>query len=139
MKKLKVLIALVAIFSILLATSACGKKEESTGEQQVSEQTSAPVEATVVEAVPSPDANSTVDALLGSWVDTSDPQRFVDITKTDAGYEYKDNEGSYPATFADGVLKVKATETDTADVYIDAKTGYMVTVMQDDLTEFKKK
>ena len=143
LKSFKTIVVYILIFTLLAGMTACSDKTAPSGKQsdvsQSPEKEAAPEVATVVESLPAADTNAGADALIGSWKDISDAESFAAITKTDTGYQYEDKDGKYPATFENGVLKVKASETDTADVYIDPKTGHMVTAYQGGLSEFEKK
>ncbi len=121
--------------------SASPSESLSTAEAAVQAQTNQ--EATVEAALPPADTEKANDEnLLGTWTDVNAPDRYVTITKTDSGYEYEDNEGKYPATLVDGVLKVQVSEsdaTDTADAYIETESGHLLSVYQDNQAEFMKK
>jgi hypothetical protein len=141
----KVLVS-VLVLILLASVSACGGGTTATSDQQDSGQQAAvqaetDQQATVQAVLPSADSTATVDGLIGNWVDVNAADRFANITKTDSGFQYEDNEGKYPGTFKDGVMKIQITDAanDTADVYIDAKTGHMLSVYQSNLSEFKKK
>jgi hypothetical protein len=141
----------VLLIIILVCFSGCGNSgTDSSGTQANSQQT----EQTVVqsnsnanetvseiaeETLPTADPKANGDALLGSWKDISADDIFADITKTETGYQYEDSDGKYDATFLDGVLKVKVSDTDTADVYIDPSTGHMFLSYQGGLVEYEKK
>lgn len=144
MKSQKIFAVLVLIFTLLAGMTACGDNNTASSGQQAdvqqsTEQTVAPEAATIEQTLPAVDSKAGVDALIGSWKDISEADSFVTITKTEAGYQYEDNDGKYPATFENGVLKVKASDTDTADVYIDPETGHMFTAYQGGLLEYEKK
>lgn len=138
---MKKLLIVVLLFVFVGGFAACGGGEANSTESldtQTSQQ--AETEETVVEeTMPTADPNAAVDALIGSWVDISDETRFANITKADTDYQYEDNEGQYPATFENGSLKIKASDTDTAESFIDAKTGNMLMIYQGSIWEFKKK
>lgn len=138
MKSQKKFIVLIFVFVLLFALTACGSSDQAS-QESVDEQPVAAEKATVEQVADAPDTKVSADELVGSWIDISSPDRFVNITKTDAGYEYEDNEGKLPATFENGVLKLKVTETDTADVYINAESGNLLSVYQDNISEYKKK
>lgn len=101
--------------------------EQMTGQQESIEQT-----------IPAADASATVDQLVGRWVDISMPERFASISKDGDGYQYEDNDGKYPAAFEEGMLKVKVSDTDSADVYMDSATGYLIVSYQGDVLEFQR-
>jgi hypothetical protein len=123
-------------------TNALQTNTQQTNTQNVQEQkasTPAPVEAaTAEEVIPTADPSESIDSLLGTWTDVNSVDRFAEITKTDTGYLYKDNEGTYPATFKDGKLTLQLSDTETAEVSYDIKTGHMFSIYQDSPTEFKK-
>lgn len=132
MKSSKILVVFILVFTLLAVSTACGNYNTgSSGEQQ----------ATAEQLIPTAETSASVDGLIGSWTNISANDRFANITKTDTGYQYEDNDGKYPATFADGVLKVNVSDSDsdTADVYIDAKTGHMLTVYQGSISEYSLK
>lgn len=140
MKSCKVLAVCILVFVIIVSLAACGGNSSASGETQttVALDTS-PQEASVEQAIDAPDTKASADALVGEWVDINSPERFAKITKTDAGFDYEDNEGKMTGTFANGVLKVNVPAGGTADVYISTKTGNLTTIYQDNVSEFKKK
>lgn len=89
--------------------------------------------------LPVPDTKETVKNLLGKWIDINYDSRFINITETETGYQYEDNEGIYAATFKDGVLKVKVSDTDTAQVYFNKDSGELFSVYQTQSSVYKKK
>lgn len=133
--------AIACILTLVLLTllTACGGNSTNSTSQQAADQQSAGQAAAPAQTLPKADPKATVDSLLGNWTDINSPDRFANITKTDNGYQYQDNEGTYPATFKDGVLKVQVSDTDTADTYIDTKSGHLFAVYQGSPSEFKKK
>ena len=140
----KMFVACLLVLTLAGITAGCGDNTAASadGQQsgvQVTEEQAAVEEAVVEQAMPTPDAETGVEALLGKWEDVSSPDRFAHITKTESGYQYEDNEGKYPATFENGILKVKVSDTDAADVYIDTKTGHLLAVYQGNQSEFLKK
>ncbi len=160
MKFIKTSVVLILVFIFSAALTACGgsgsdstaeysstdwsvspSESLSTAEAAVQAQTNQ--EATVEAALPAADTEKASDAdLLGTWTDVNASDRYAKITKTDTGYQYEDNEGTYPATLVEGVLKVQLSEsdaTDTADVYIEAESGHLLSVYQDNQSEFAKK
>jgi hypothetical protein len=145
MKIRNILAISILTFSLLSSMAACGNKNTDAAEQSAEEAQQAIIQqatdqqATVEQALEKPDSDITIDKLIGSWVDVTSPDRFVNITKVGEEYQYEDNEGKLPATFTDGVLKVKISDTDTADVYIDTKTDHLLCVYQDNISEFAKK
>lgn len=137
-------ISIVLVLMLIISFSGCGNNDNSVSEQQEStvpvvEQQATPEEEVVEQIIATPDPSTSVDSLLGSWVDIASPDRFVNITKKDAGYEYEDNEGKLPATFENGTLKVKVSDTESADIHIDKDTGNLISVYQDNISEYKKK
>ncbi len=157
--KTSVVLVLVFIFSVALTACGGGNADDSTAEYASTDWSASPSEslstaeaavqaqtnqeATVEAALPPADTEKANDEnLLGTWTDINASDRYVTITKTDAGYQYEDNEGKYPATLVDGVLKVQVSEsdpTDTADVYIATESGHLLSVYQDDQAEFMRK
>jgi uncharacterized protein YdeI (BOF family) len=79
--------------------------------------------------------------LLGEWNDISDLSRFVKLTKNGSEYTYQDNDGTYKGTYKDGILTITLSDAanDTAKVYIDSKTGNLITNYQGDIYTFSKK
>lgn len=140
MKSKKILVVCILMFVLLISVAACGSKDTTSTESQtiVEEQVSAEP-ATATQVIPTPDSAATVDALVGNWVDINSADRFANITKVGEEYQYEDNDGKYSATFKDGKLLLKVNDTETADVYVDEKTGHMFTVYQGNPTEFSKK
>jgi cytoskeletal protein RodZ len=104
-------------------------------QQADSSSTDSSAEQSTLSAV---DTAASADDLIGTWKDANDDTQTAKITKTDSGYELEQSDGKYPATFANGVLKVKATDTDTADVYIDKQTGHLILSYQGGITEYVK-
>ena len=145
MKSRRVLAVCIAVFVLLIGFSACGSNtgdslDQSSNLQQAEDKKAeAPQQATVEQAVETPDTAATVDSLIGSWIDIASEDRFVNITKNGAEYEYEDNEGKLPATFQDGALKLKVSDTETADVFINPENGYLTLVYLDNISEYKKK
>jgi uncharacterized iron-regulated membrane protein len=148
-------IALIMIFSL----AACGQSKEASSEGSVSISTADQQEvadqlAEEAAAVPEPDTQavpeasaasdsslaSNEDKLVGEWVDINDATRTVKIASNGSEYQYTDADGTYSGTVKDGVLTIKISdaEGDTAMVFIDAKTGNMVTNYQGDIYEFTK-
>ncbi|HEX2947159.1 MAG TPA: hypothetical protein VHT96_14535 [Clostridia bacterium] len=160
MKFIKTSVVLMLVLVLTFAVTACGGgSSDSTAEYSSTDWSASPSEslsadeaavqaqtnqeATVEAALPAADTAKASDTdLLGTWTDVNAPDRYATITKTDTGYQYEDNEGKYPATLVDGVLKVQVLEsdpTDTADVYIEAESGHLLSVYQDNQSEFVKK
>lgn len=152
MKSSKILVILILVFALPALITACGSNiTSSSGQQADAQQQSESVQSSIKteteqvtvesEVIPIADPKASVDSLIGSWTDINSPDCFASITKTDTGYEYADNEGKYPATFKDGVLKVKVSDSDsdTADIYIDANTGHMLSDYQGNTSEYSKK
>lgn len=124
-----------------VSTESADVSSESTAasaESTASEGQAAPVQDVEEEAVPTPDPKLNADSLIGRWVDINSDERFAKITKADAGYQYEDNDGQYSAEFKDGVLKVKVSDSDTADVYFDVKTGHMFATYLGETLEYSK-
>jgi hypothetical protein len=147
-------IVYILLLVLLTCITACGNNTSGFPDQQVSGQKLDVQEKTNTESdtqvgtgqgdvvqgeLPAADTKASVDGLIGSWTGIDSADRFVNITKTDTGYQYEDNEGKYPAEYKDGTLKIKISDSDTADVYIDAESGHMLSVYQDNLSEYKKK
>lgn len=159
MKKLGIAVAVILTAALLsfgfAGCSRSGEKAEGGVTQAVGDQTASErpsvdeVAATAPEAtaqvevveqtMPTVDAGASADSLIGDWIDITADDRFAKITKTETGYQYEDNDGVYEATFADGKLIVTVSDTETADVYLDAQTGHMYLIYQDNPTEFKRK
>lgn len=142
-KNLKLLVVLVLALTLVSGLAACGGSDSAGKDATaVVEENTAPAEpATVEEVLPEVDTGSNVDALVGNWKDVTDPALFANITKTDAAYQYEDNDGKYAATFENGKLKVQVSEdaADLAEVYIDTGTGHLFVLYQGGLSEFEKK
>ena len=149
MKIKKIALLGILVLVLFFSMTACGNGTDSAKDQQTADQQTADQQATdqqgtelqesAVQIIPQADSSSTVDGLVGSWIDISDSNNFANIAKTDTGYQYEDNEGKYSATFKDGVMKVQVSDSETANAYIDPKSGHMFLVYQDNTTEFKKK
>lgn len=143
MKKLKVFGLCVLVFVFLIVIAACSNGDSDSSNSQTSQQDvvaeTSPEPETVEQTIPIADSSSNIESLLGSWLDISDSNRFANILKAGEGYELEDNESKYPATFENGILKVKVSDTETADVYIDSKTGNMLSVYQGNISEYRKK
>ncbi len=130
------------LFLLVLSLSACGaggSDSQGSGGDSASQPAAAVEADTVEQAVQQADAFSSADKLIGSWTDIAAPDRFVNITQTDSGYQYEDNEGAYPATFADGKLTVKLSDTDSAEAYVDTKSGHLFSVYQENISEYQQK
>ena len=155
-------LAIVIIFIMIFSLTACGGDNanesaeaaavSSAAQQEVIEELAekaAEVPMPDTQAAASADAaadvneaeSSSIEKLLGDWTDVNDVSRFVKITDNGGQYEYEDVDGKYPGTYKDGILTIKITdaENDTATVFIDVKTGNMVTNYQGDIYEFSRK
>lgn len=141
MNSKKILIIFGVLLILIISISACGNSNNEADKQQASIQNATDQHETVEQAIAEPDSKENMDSLLGDWIDINAKDCFAQITKVGTDYQYEDNDGKYAGTFKDGILKVKVTDsdTDTADVYIDATTGHMVLVYQNCTTEFEKK
>lgn len=139
MKDKRVLIIFGILFALMISISACGDSDTGAGTQQDSVQNATDQQATVEQAIAEPDSKGDSGSLLGEWKDINAKDRFARITKAGADYQYEDNDGKYAATFVDGILKVKVTDTETADVYIDTATGHLILSFENGQTEFEKK
>lgn len=130
------------VAALLFTFTACGgdasTSQEGTASNGQEAVATAQEPATVESALPKVDTGAAADSMLGEWKDTVDNTHFSKITKTDSGYQLEDNDGKYPATFKEGKLSVKVTESDTAEAYIDTNTGHLFILFQDGLTEFAK-
>lgn len=140
----RILAILALVFLIFTLLTACGggsgDSQSQTGQSVDANASSAPAQTETVQAsLPQADTSASADSLVASWKQVGSPDKFVNITKTDSGYQYEDNDGKYPATFKDGKLEVKATDTDMAEAYIDSATGHLVVVFQGGMTEYEKK
>jgi predicted small lipoprotein YifL len=134
MTKMRRWVVVLTVLLLVFSMAACG------GSGEVKQQTDTEAEENAAaETIPEPDAAATADGLLGSWTDINAGDRFANITKTDTGYQYEDNEGAYTAEFEDGVMIVTISERDFANVYVEPKTGRMLLVYQGNTTEFQKK
>ena len=140
-------IAVIGVLAIVImfALFGCGGNADNSSGNAPSSGESVVAVTEVVEQEASDkiadavDEKASADDLVGNWKDITDEARFVNITKTDAGYEYEDNEGKLPSEFSEGILKVKVSDTETADVYIDTASGHLFLVYQDNISEFEKK
>jgi hypothetical protein len=146
MKVKKLLVVGMLMTVMLLAFAGCGGSDsgDSAAADSAVEST-APAEAETVEQAATEQiaeaANTQTKAedLVGSWVDVNAADRFVNIAADGAAYSYEDNEGKLAATFEEGVLKISVSDTDKADAYIDAATGHLMVVYQDNISEYAKK
>jgi hypothetical protein len=129
--------SLILIGILIIGLIGCGSKSSDKTENDKSSSVSAAALTNANTSVPS--ANVTVDNILGSWVDIKDETRFGNITKTDTGYQFEDNDGKYPGKYIEGVLQIKVTETDLADIYYNAGEAHLILDFQGDVTKFKKK
>lgn len=123
---------------MLVALCACGNESVDATAKEEPVVTAVQPD-TVEQAAQIADSFTSPERLIGSWSDIISPDRFINISQTDSGYLVEDNEGKYPATFEDGILRVKISDTDTVDVYLDSKSGHMLSVYQDNLSEYKRK
>ena len=139
---LKYLAAIILIIAFVFGMTACGESGSANEEAvaAVEDSTASPEETVAEEVLPEVDTNSSVDELIGSWKDISDPALFVNVSKTDTTYQYEDVDGKYDATFENGKLKVQASDdpADFAEVYIDTETGHLFVLYQGSLAEFEK-
>lgn len=138
MKSNKFLVVCILIFVLLTSLAACGSSS-SDSSTEVSTVAEAAQPGTAETVIPTADAAATVDGLIASWQDINSADRFANITKVGDAYQYEDNDGKYTGTFSAGKLVVTVSETETADVFVDSKTGHMFLIYQGTPTEFKKK
>lgn len=148
----------MVVMALIFSLAACGGSsgtDASSGSAAVSSADQQEVVdklAEDAEAVPEPDtqtaavstdssAQTSEEKLLGEWADINDETRTVKITANGSEYEYTDPDGAYKGTVKDGVLTIKISdaENDTAMVFIDSKTGNLVTNYQGDIYEFTRK
>ena len=147
MKSRKVLFIGTLMVALLFVLSGCGSggdTGDSSDQSAVAEESVAAVAETVEQAMTEQiaeavDTKASVDELVGNWVDIVEADRFVNITKEGTEYQYEDNEGKLPASFENGVLKVKVSDTETADVYIDTDSRHLLLTYQDNISEYAKK
>lgn len=155
MKSKKILAICILVIVMLAGLCACGGNSDVSTDSQTVDKAQAAKQAeeeAVIQAqtnqqataevvIPTAEPESSVDSLIGSWTDINSPDRFANIIKTESGYELEDNDGKYPGEFKDGVLKLKVSDSDgdTADVYVDAKTGHMFLAYKGDIAEFQTK
>jgi len=146
MKMTKQILIGVMIAVLLFALAGCGGSDSSGAKDAGGEP------AVAADAVPetveqnaasmvtdAADTQMTADEFVGNWINMDDAALFVNIAKEGDKYTYEDNDGSYEAAFADGILKVTVAENDFADVYIDKDSGNLVMVYHDStLTYYKK-
>jgi hypothetical protein len=121
----------------------------STDEQKVVDQLSEEAEAVPQPAIQEAASEVATDSstqteeekLLGDWTDINDETRLVKVSVNGSEYTYTDPDGSYKGTFKDGILTIKISEAenDTAKVFIDSKSGNLVTNYQGDIYEFTRK
>lgn len=124
--------------------TACGSEANTSSDEMTLSQTEVELQstaqpATVSQAEPEADTKVSVDALIGEWVDISDTVNIAKITKADNEYQFEDKDGKYPATFENGKLKVKVSDADTAEAYINSETGHLIVVLGEDIWEYGKK
>lgn len=156
-----IFLVVVLIFIMLFSLTACGSKNESSAETA---EASTAAQQDVIEKlaeeaaeVPAPNAEvaasgdsaaagnetqiSSAEKLLGEWADINNESRFVKISNIGDQYEYENADGKYQGIYKDGVLTIKVSDVqgDTAMVFIDAKTGNMVTNYQGDIYEYTRK
>lgn len=156
---LKGLMASILVLVMIFSLAACGGSNNassdapatiSTADQQevinnlAQEAADVPKPDTqIIEGTTSPDSTApdTENKLLGEWADINDATRIVKVTKNGEEYQYADPDGTYNGTMKDGILTIKISdaENDTAMVFIDSKTGNLVTNYQGDIYEFTKK
>lgn len=143
MKVSKLLSILAVVVVLAIGLTACPwDKVEPT---ETASPTAEP--QTIVIVTPKPDVKATGDDLLGDWVEYRSPEdtdktprSSVKITKTAAGYQYKDQDAAYQGKFTDGELVLKdVTPGKDAKVYIDQKTKRMNMVFDKSTYVFEKK
>lgn len=140
MKNIKKTVLLLFTLILLIGITACSNSEAaSSQEDQAAIQEATDQQATAEQVIPKADPEASVDVLIGDWINVDLDSQFAKITKTDAGYQYEDNEGKYTATFQAGVLTVNVSDMETAEVYFDGNTQHMVSVYQGSTSEFIKK
>jgi predicted small lipoprotein YifL len=130
----------VLVFIFIISLAACGNKApvdigefatETAGSSNTTENTHV--------NLPAPDPNSGIEDLLGTWVEINDTTRLATITKNGEDYQYEDNDSKYPAIFEDGLIGVKVSDTEVADVFYDAASGNLIMSFQGTETRFKRK
>lgn len=162
MKTLMRMLAIVLLLGMMVSLAACGGEsagdsgtvqEETTAADTSEQETSADTAASTTDEVkaeivvekpadnpiPSVDPSLTDASILGEWTDIEDAARFAKITKTDSGYQYEDNEGSYAGEFKDGALLLNVSDTDTVQVYFDVSSQNLISIYQGTPSRFKKK
>jgi hypothetical protein len=143
MKIRRSIFAVVLIIALITLLSACGSSSDSSS-SAASEamKGTGPVAAASSQlsaeamSTPAPDKAENAESLIGKWVQSGDASKFANITKTDSGYQYEDNDGKYTATFKDGALDVAVDTSSTAKVYVDAKTGNLILEYDKTITRF---
>jgi hypothetical protein len=90
MESINRVLTMVLVIILLMGMTACGKAANT---ENPTDNTSASGQ-TVVVAEP-PESKVNVESLMGNWVQADDETKFANITKTDSGYQYEDNDGKY--------------------------------------------
>ena len=140
MKGLKAILILTLVLVVsVIGLTACGNSGANATDNSAEKATVEALPSTAQEDYLGLDPKASADGLIGNWVEVNESERFTNITKTETGYEYEDNEGKCSATFADGILKVKVSDSETAEVYIDKETGHLLAIYQGVTSEFSKK
>ncbi|MFA6309157.1 MAG: hypothetical protein WC677_05375 [Clostridia bacterium] len=147
MKVLKLLSVVVVVAVLATGLAACvGDTTANQTDEPTVDVSSSPEPSVVGDVTPKPDVKASAEDLLGTWDEyispdsTSDPVLgTIKITKTAAGYQWKDKQGTYQGTYKDGELTLKINATSNARVYIDQKTKRMNMVYEKSTIEFEKK
>lgn len=71
------------------------------------------------------ESSSEANKLVGEWVQVDNDSVWATITKTDDGYLWEEEGGSYPASFADGKLTFN-TSIAEAVAYYDSESNNMI-------------
>lgn len=139
MKHTKHYVGFILVIFLMSALVACGSA--STAQDGTQEKGAAAVSSTLSqeEILPEPDPKATAEGLMGEWKDIKSPERFLEIVKSEEGYVCEDNEGKYEAVFEEGVLKVTVSGSDMAEIYLDQKTGRLISIYQTSIAEYEKK
>ena len=152
MKVFKILAVFMIVSVFLIGATACGPDNNNGGtttqetvdtlttEEESAIQNETDNVVTAGEKTPVPDEKASVDDLMGTWKEINGAASNMTISKKGSGYQIKDSDGAYAATFKDGTLSAESGGI-TLEVYFDKTTKHIFATISNDpknVMEYKK-